>query len=204
MNLGQMMLVVATLGLLGLVALTANRTIMDSNTTQEQSEFGVTAVSLATSIIEEAMGKVFDASIGDTSGIAVSSLGQLTAPSNLGHHPTRESYHANVSGTLDFNDFDDFRGLFVIYKDPVDVSSDPPGANHVFLVPGIRSKYYVRANVTYVNPTSLDDSSAITTWHKKIRVTVTRPFARIGSLEQQRQDSVANTLVFPSIMSYWN
>lgn len=202
MNLGQMMLVVATLSILGLLTLSANRTILGANQTQANSEFGVTAVSLATSVIEEAMGTVFDSAIGDTSIGTITSLSSLTAPGSLGHS-VLESYRKVAPGTRDFTDFDDFKRLFLVYKSPNDTVSTA-GSDYEFIVPGLRNKYFVRVNVTYVSSSSLNDTSSARTWHKKMVVTVTSPFPRIGSVAQQRQDSLANTLVFPAVMSYWN
>ena len=204
MNLGQMMLVVATLAILGLVTLSANRTILQSNQTQNNSEFGVTAVSLATSVVEEAMGTMFDAAIGDTNVGAVDTVSKLTAPGSLGHSAI-ESYRKSVSGTKDFNDFDDFNNLFLVYKssNPADTARTA-GSDYEFIVPGIRNKYFVCVIVSYVNIGALNGVSAVRTWHKKMMVTVTSPFPHIGSAAQQLQDSLANTLVFPAVMSYWN
>ena len=60
MNLGQMLLVTGAIVLLGILVLNANTTVYQANDTMYTSEFGVSAISLATSIVEEAMGKYFD------------------------------------------------------------------------------------------------------------------------------------------------
>jgi hypothetical protein len=204
MNLGQMLLVLAALGLLGILTLSTNSNVMQSNETQNNSEVGVTAVSLATSVVEEAMGTMFDSAIGDTNSGPVDSLSQLTPPGSLGHSAL-ESYRGTVPGTKDFNDFDDFNNLFLVYKS--DNPSDTvhtPGSNYEFVVPGIRNKYFVRVKVNYVDPSALNSVSPVSTWHKKITVMVTSSFPHIGSAAQQLQDSLKNTLVYPAVMSYWN
>lgn len=204
MNLGQMLLVLAALGLLGILTLSTNSNVMQSNQIQNNSEVGVTSVSLATSIVEEAMGTMFDSAIGDTSTGPVDSLSQLTPPGSLGHS-VLESYRANIPGTKDFNDFDDFNNLFLVYKsdNPADTARTP-GSDYEFTVPGIRNKYFVRTKVVYVDPAALNGVSSVCTWHKKITVTVTSSFPHIGSAAQQLQDSLSNTLVYPAVMSYWN
>ncbi len=188
MNLGQSMLVIGAITLLGIIVLNANSSILQSNTTMDTSEFGITAVSLATSLVEEAMGKMFDEVIADSNTGQITVESQLTPPGNLG--PDGVEQYRN--GTLDFNDFDDFNNIFLVYKsnNPADTLSTP-GSSFETIVPGIRAKYFVRARVYYVDPLHLDDTSTVRTFHKKIVVTVTST----GS-----QD----TLKFPAIMSYWN
>jgi hypothetical protein len=202
MTLGQSLLVVASLSILGLLVLNSNRTIMETNDIQNDSEFGITAVSLATSLVEESMGKMFDAVVADTNNTLTDST-QLTAPGSLGK-AANESYRGVASGTHDFNDFDDYNNLFLVYKsnNPADTVSTP-GSNYEIIVPGIRSKYFVRAQVVYVQPTNLNATSATRTWHKKLIVTVTRPI--LHSLrERQLGMARADTLVFPAVMSFWN
>ncbi len=202
MTLGQSLLVVASLSILGLLVLNSNRTIMETNDIQNDSEFGITAVSLATSLVEESMGKMFDAVVADTAN-TLSDSTLLTPRAGLGHS-THESYRGNVSGTDDFNDFDDYNNLFLVYKstNPADTARTP-GSDYEITVPGIRSKYFVRARVVYVSPSNLNGESLTPTWHKKMVITVTRPV--LHSLrERQIGQAKADTLVFPAIMSFWN
>ncbi len=188
MTLGQSMLVIGALTLLGILVLNANSTILQSNTTMDTSEFGITAVSLATSLVEEAMGKMFDQVIADSNTGIITDPSQLTPTAGLGPD-AGESYR---SGTNDFNDFDDFNNIFLVYKsnNPAD-TVHTTGSTYETIVPGIRAKYFVRAQVMYVNYLNLDGTSAGQTYHKKIIVTVTST----GS---------SDTLRFPAIMSYWN
>lgn len=194
MNLGQSLLVIAALSVLGLLVLNSNRTLLQTTDVQSESEFGITAVSLATSLVEESMGKMYDAAVADSS-FTLTDSSRLTPRLGLGPAPT-ESYRGVVPGTADFNDFDDFNGLFLVYKsnNPADTASTP-GSHYEFTVPGIRSKYFVRARVDYVPHTNLNTASSTQTWHKRILVTVTRPTP---------QPTAEDTLRFPAIMSFWN
>ncbi len=203
MSLGQTLIAVASLSLLGILILNSNNILLDTSDIQAEGEFGITAVSLATSLVEESMGKMFDAVVADTNNTLNDST-LLTSASGLGHSPA-ESYRGTESGTSDFNDFDDYNNLFIVYKSnlPADTARTP-GSDYEIVVPGIRSKYFVRAKVEYVRHTNLNTAVNYPTWHKKLTVTVTRPMPRIGPPVQQVQDSVANTLVFPAVMSFWN
>lgn len=186
MNLGQMMLVIAGLAILGMLVLNANRTVFESNDTQNTSEFGINAVSLATSLVEEANGKMFDEVIADSNTAELSNPTQLTVSGTLG--PDGGEQYRDPGN--DFDDIDDFDGLVLAFKSPVD-SAVATGATKDLIVPGIRALYYVRTQVTYVDSSNLDLPVASRTWHKRILVTVTSPAFR-------------DTLRYPSIMSYWN
>ena len=190
MNLGQMMFVLAGIVLLGIVILTANNSLLESTDVMNNSEFGITSVSLATSLVEEAMGKMYDEVIAD------STTGALTNPSQLSPALGPEGSEKYRSAGDNFNDFDDFNNLFLVYKsdNPTDTASTA-GSDWETIVPGIRSKYFVRTKVVYVPWNNLDGVSAVPTWHKKIIVTVTRPGPH---------PTKADTLVFPAVMSYWN
>jgi hypothetical protein len=188
MNLGQIMMVALALMLLGGLVLNANSSVYQATDTMYTSEFGVTAISLATSIVEEASGKMFDNAIAGTNAAAVYDSSLFTSPGTLGPD-AGESYR----GAKDFNDIDDYNGLFIVYKSNVALDTiSTSGSNSEIIVPGIRSKYFVRCRVCYVQPPDLDvPYTAKQTWHKKITVTVTSPSTR-------------DSLVYPAIMSYWN
>lgn len=188
MNLGQSMLVIGAILLLGILTLNANRTVMETNDVTNSSEFGIAAVSLATSLVEEAMGKMFDEVVADT-------VPPTMALSILSTSLQKESGERYRGGTNDFDDFDDYNNLFVVYTSPNDMSA-VAGADTILVVPGLRARYYVRARVNYVNSTALDDTSSGRTWHKKLRVEVTSP--RILPIGQAQ-----DTLVYPAVMSYW-
>jgi hypothetical protein len=195
MNLGQMMMVAGAMVLLGILILNANSTVYDVNDTMYTSEFGITAISLATSLVEEASGKMYDKITADSTAPAVYDSSLFTAPNALGPE-TGESYR----GTKDYNDFDDFNGLYLVYKstNAADSALVFPGAK-VMKVEGIRAVYLVRCKVEYVSPPNLDVPYTIKpTWQKKMTVTVTSP--SMTSVDPSKKD----TLYYPAILSYWN
>src|SRR5271166_819029 len=120
MNLGQMMMVIGAIVMLGVLILNTNSTIYQTNDIMYTSEFGVTAVSLSTSLVEEAMGKMFDKVVADSNAAALVDSTLLTPPGSLGPDPgENESYRGNVPGTKDFDDFDDFNNLMICYHSEV-------------------------------------------------------------------------------------
>ncbi len=144
MNTGQSMLSIGALILLSTVVLRVNTSFLTTKEVMNESKFGVLAISLAQSIIEDASNKAFDA---NTVGNPVYDKSLLTSvgglgPSNTEHYP-------------DFNDFDDFNGFT---KDVTNL----PSAN-----------YHISCRVFYIDAASPDVVSSIKTWNKKIVVTVT-------------------------------
>jgi len=204
MNLGQMILVVGAIVLLGILVLNANSTVYQASDTMYTSEFGVTAVSLATSLVEEAEGKMFDVIVAPKNGADLYDSTLLTPVGSLGPELTteHESYRHLVPGyPNDFDDFDDFNGLKLCYHDTTE--TDATAGFLQITVPGMRAKYYVTCTVVYVKPPNLDVPYIVRqTWHKKISVTVWSPSA--VKLDPATGQTVADTLVYPAIMSYWN
>jgi hypothetical protein len=188
MNLGQMMLVIGAIALLGILILNANATVYQASDTMYTSEFGVTAISIATSLVEEAMGKVFDEYVVSGTAGAVFDSTVFVTPANL-RKDAGESYR----GAHDLDDFDDFNNLLFVYKS--DLPSDSAatgGSEYEFKIHGLRGKYFARTKVQYVLPPNLDAPYTLhQTWHKKITVTVTSPTEK-------------DSLVYPAVMSYWN
>ena len=191
MNLGQMMLVVVALSILGILVLTANKSVLSSSEVTEDSDFGITAVSLATSIAEEALGQYYDQNC--LTG-AADSLALYTPPGSLGPGGGEKF----ASSTTRFNDFDDYNGLFVVYKSDNPNDNTPvAGADTIITVPGLRSRYYVKATVGYVD--NLDPSGSYlstTSYTKRMDIKVWRPAPPGVS-------SKKDTLWYPVVMSYW-
>ena len=200
MNLGQSILALGALVILGLLGLNTNKAIMSENSRVNSGESGIAAVSIAQSLTEEAMAKYFDASPETAVPGEITSTSSLTPVGSLGHG-SGEGYR---TGTSDFNDFDDYNNLFLVYKsDKAGDAATTPGADKEIIVPGIDTKYYVKVRVQYVkvnasNIPVADDTSTVPTWHKKMTVTVIN-LSRRASSESNAQD----TLVYPAIMSYW-
>jgi hypothetical protein len=196
MNLGQMLMVTGAIVLLGILVLNANSTVYQASDSMYTSEFGMTAVSLSTSLVEEAMGKMFDKVVAPANSLAVYDSTLLTSPGALGPE-LGESYH--VAGH-DFNDFDDFNNLKICYHGSLPGDADATSGFVQVQVTGLQAKYYVSCTVTYVRPPNLDaDYTVRQTWHKKITVKVWSPSAlKPGSSE------ILDTLTYPAVMSYWN
>ena len=188
MGLGQMILSVAAVFLLGIIIFSANSTLLQNDDIVKDSEFGVAAISLATSLVEEVQGKAFDEAATD-SGVVNQIL--LTPPAKLGPDAS-EIYRTTDTLFQDFDDIDDFNNFSIEY---VSNTSKPKVATYRGDAKGFRADYFVSARIMYVVATNgvavLNLPSALPTWHKKLIVTVTSPTSK-------------DTLVFPTVLSYWN
>jgi len=146
MNTGQSLFSIGALLLLSLTVLRVNNSILITDGILQDSKLGVLATSIATSLIEEASKKAFDAA---SSEDAVLDLSELTSPSGLGPNSTETPET--------FNDFDDYNGY--TRKDTINTID-----------------YSMACSVSYVDPDNIDGTTTIKTWHKKITVTVTSSF----------------------------
>lgn len=148
MSSGHTMLAVGAMLLLSITILGINGKFLNTSSVLYNTKFGVLAVSLGTSIIEEANGKAFDLAGSDD---AISDLSLLTSPSGLG--PASGEYYPN------FNDFDDYNGLHKV--DSVKINSK------TFAV------FTIDCSVKYVSENDPSVVSGVRTWHKRIDVSVT-------------------------------
>jgi hypothetical protein len=145
MNTGQMFITLGALALLGTILVTMHKNFGMNNQVIIQSKLGVTAVSLAESIVEEASGKAFDKATDDNAASATTSL---TTVANLGLE-TGEYFPDSV------NDFDDYNN----YNKTV--SFDKGGT------------FSLKCKISYINPTTPEVDQVNPTWHKKLSITVT-------------------------------
>ncbi len=148
MNTGQMLLTVGAIVLLGTTVLTVNRSFTQQGAVLEQTEIGIYAVSVATSIVEEAAGMAFDQA---TVGNSVTTTASLTDPNRLG--PDLGETTTPRSTAL-FNDFDDYNNLIMGVK-----------------IAGVDS-FTVKANVYYIDPSMPDAPSSSSTFFKRLDVRV--------------------------------
>ncbi len=146
MNTGQTLLTVAAVVLLGTTVLTVNRSFNSQGMILEQTEVGIYAVSLATSIVEQAAGMAFDQNTVDN---FVTSAGQMS--STLGPDGTEKT---TPDSTTNFNDFDDFNNL----------SMGVPIANV--------DSFTVKCKVCYIDPSNPNGSSSSKTTYKRLDVAV--------------------------------
>lgn len=181
------MLTVMAMFLLGTIILSTNSSLLSNEQTVMDSEFGVAAISLATSLVEEVQGKAFDEAATD-SGVTSTSL--LTSAWSLGHG-AREYYRYSGSDTTksDFDDVDDFHNFSIEF---VNDTTRALVAQYRGESRGFRADYLIKSKVEYVSvTTTLITPTTTRTWHKRLTVTVTSPTSR-------------DTLVFPTVISYWN
>ena len=148
MNTGQMIMTMGAMILLSTIVLRVNTLNLTNESIRDQSQYGVLATSIATSIIEEAQSKAFDA---QTDSNAVTSVLNLTPAGLLGPE-SGETY-----GT--FNDIDDFNGY-------TRIDSTMPSA-----------VFNISCEVMYIHPSNIKVKYNSQTWHKKINVTISSPFS---------------------------
>lgn len=149
MGLGQTLLSVFALALLGTAILMMNNTVLDSGSAIETTEYLIMGTSLGISQIESASGKAFDEKTVDSD---VSSVNHLST--NLGKDGSE------VEAT--FDDYDDFNGFTKwVNGDTVNFRS---------------ANFFVRDSVDYVTISSnAIVTSATRTYHKRLRVWVSSP-----------------------------
>jgi hypothetical protein len=152
MGLGQMILSVLAMALLGSVLLMMNSTTLDSGSSVETTEYVIMANSIGISQLESALGKSFDE---HTITNAIHSTSQLS--STLGPEGTETE--------ATFDDFDDYNGFTkTIVGDSVFFRS---------------ATYCVRDSVDYVTISGNAVVNSISrTYHKRLRVWVSSPYMR--------------------------
>jgi hypothetical protein len=156
----QSILAVGAMILIGIGAVSMNRGFDSNESVMNNSKIGIMAVSLASSKIEQAIGKSFDEVTVDS--LILSTTG-LTPAVSLGLD-AGESFAA-------CNDVDDFNRI-TMYD-----TIDGGGAKN-------RIPFRTTCSVYYVDPASPDVARFSPTWHKKIVVTVTSP-AMIDTIREE-------------------
>ncbi len=177
MGLGQTLLTIMALMLMGRLILTVNRTTLETGSSKDVSEYRITATSLGTSILEFANDLSFDEATVDTF-LTSSEVSSLTAAASFGAETGETVY------TL-FDDIDDYHGY-------VRIDTIPNSAI-----------FYTTATVEYlsVTPPSTVVTTTSKTFNKLITVYVTSP-----SMVDYAYDPVnprPDTIKFQSVFSYW-
>ena len=144
MNSGQMLLALGAMALLSFLVLRVNGSQLTSEDRMQNTKYGLLAVSLASSVLEDANKKAFD---NNTINNSVSATTGLTASTSLGPE-SGEVYDT-------YDDVDDYHNYSRL-------DTTMPSA-----------AFFVKCSVCYVNPATPDISSSAQTWHKKITVQVT-------------------------------
>ena len=109
MGTGQMLITMGAMVLLSIVILTVNSGYLRNNDMILDSKFDILAVSLATSLVEDANGLAFDERT--TGGFTATDVNQL---SSIGKDVGE--YYVSRDST-NFNDFDDYDNLSITYND---------------------------------------------------------------------------------------
>jgi hypothetical protein len=150
MGLGQTLLTILAMAMLGTLMLTVNTNTMDSGDALEQSEYRIMASSLGISMLERASGLSFDEN---------TVTGEVTATTMLTSTLGAESGETEAT----FDDFDDYHGFskWVLGNAITFRSAD----------------YHLRSRVDYVMVSSNQVvTSAGRTYHKRLQIEVSSPF----------------------------
>ena len=173
MGLGQTMLTIMALVLMGRIILSVNTTTLDVGFTKDMAEYRITATSLGTSMLEQSSALAFDENTVDS---AASSTATLTAAASFGPDATESSVD-------EFDDIDDYNNYTkmdtltnsAIYKTKVRVSYvDISGSNVVStttktfskeVIVDITSDYLIDYSVTPNRPDTLRFKQIFSYWY---------------------------------------
>lgn len=144
----QMILALGAMILLTILITNVNKNSLYTEDVMYDSNFGITATSIASSIIEDASKKRFD-HIYYSDSTAVYNVNNFTAAADLGIDSGEVADNART-----FNDFDDYDGY-------TGIDSTMPSA-----------KFEFSSKVNYIDPNDPDATINTQSYHKKITVRV--------------------------------
>ena len=178
MNTGQLMLTILAMVLLTVTIINVNRGNLTTSTILDQNRIDILAISLATSIIEDATSLAFDEK---TVGAAVATTSSLTTAASLGVDGTETATKPAL-----FDDFDDY-----------DCYATTPKKDTI-AVPGSTASviFWTLCQVDYVNLNSPNTVSASPTYHKRIKLRIFRP-------GMNDETGKTDTIKMTSVYSYW-
>jgi hypothetical protein len=185
MGLGQTMLTIMALMLMGRTILNMSTATLNTGYTKDMAEYRIIATSLGTSMIEITSTLAFDESTAvpeDTtlSARTASSPAELCAPGILGLDPGE-----TIATADDIDDYNNYIKLDTLQSIP----------------------YRSRVKVQYVDTASTTLAPINSrTFSKKLSVFVTSPFmVDYSRPDHSRHDSlgVPDTVVFQTVYSYW-
>jgi hypothetical protein len=151
MNTGQMFLTLGAMMLISILVLRVSSTQLTTQDSMQNSKFGILAISLASSLLEQATQKAFDEASTDN---FVSSLSSLTKKAGFGGGKESGEIADSIRTFDDYDDFDNY----------TNIDSTMPSAF-----------FEIHCTVDYVDPNLPGFISANNTWHKMMTVTVTSP-----------------------------
>jgi hypothetical protein len=155
----QMVLSILAMLLLSISVLTINRQTLTTNDTLMSSRYGLMALSLANTIIQDASGLAFDENTA-IQGSSVTSLTQLTLPSALGLDTGESASNPNT-----FDDFDDYNCYRTTPKTDVIIVD-------ATVTPNKTMTFYSLCKVDYVDGTNPNNVMTTQTWHKRLMISV--------------------------------
>jgi len=190
MNTGQMMLTILAMVLLGTTVFSVNRNNLQHGTILRQTELGIYAVSLGTSIIQRASGMSFDEKTIGTNSLPTTIL---PAAGVLSTTLGRETGAANIFGPTEwanndtsFDDFDDYNNF----------STDST-------ITGV-DRFHIGAVVYYVNQDPPYAKSATPTWLKQMDITVNNTISRSAFQNpNEALDKGTDTIKMSYIFSFY-
>lgn len=169
MGLGQTMLTIMALMLMGRLILSTNTLTLDTGLVKDMAEYRIAATSLGISMLETAEGLAFDENTVDNE---VSLASGMTAPASLGPEAGETSLKL-------FTDIDDLNNL-------VKIDTIPSSA--VF-------KTLVTVSYDSINGSSIV-TSTVRTFSKLVTIKVTSDYMKDYSLEPPKQDTLTFQKVF--------
>jgi len=162
MGSGQMMITILAMLLLSISILTINRQTMTTNDTMMSSRYGLMALSLGNSIIQDATALSYDEKTGH--GGSVSDSTQFTASASLGLDGTAEL----ASNPNTFDDFDDYNCYKTTPKTDVIIVDATVTPNKTMTFNSLCQVDYVQSG----NPSVV---SSTQTWSKRMMIKIYSP-----------------------------
>jgi hypothetical protein len=173
MGLGQTMLTILALVLMGRLVITINTTVLDVGFTKDMAEYRITATSLGTSMLEQSSALAFDEATVDSGTTATT---YLTASSSFGPESgeTTEHLYDDIDDYHNFSKIDSLEHS-AIFKTRVSVSyitvsgsSLVPTSTKSFskqVTVDITSDYLVNYSVTPAQPETLRFKQIFSYWY---------------------------------------
>ena len=152
MNTGQTFLTIGALVLLMTSLVGFYRLLGHNGERLEISQSGITAPTIATSIMEIASSLPFDA-VTDTTDAAITAIGLLTHPNALGNEGAFDD------SLQKYNDFDDFNGDTLVR-----------------VMPGGLGEFTVAFAVHYVDPANVNAIQGSRSYVKRLDMTIWKSF----------------------------
>lgn len=174
MGLGQTLLTIMALMLMGRLILMVNTSTLDTGFTKDMAEYRITATSLGTSLLESANNFAYDEATVDTF-LTPSQASSLTAESDFGP----DAGETDVSLFDDVDDFDEYTKI------------DTLSNSAIFQIHGQVDYLEISGSVMSITTSKK--------FNKLITIYVTSDYLVDYSVDPPRPD----TLKFESVFSYW-